>query len=440
LDILRPLALALFAATLLGAAPARADLAADAARLVEAWSKRGADAKRLDPVFLEHGRVLVQPVVPADETFKKPGCLMVVVLGAPTVDFSVAPDPLTPPQNIPGAMLPPMHPPVDGDADTGVESTMGMAWLSRCGSARRELARVGLSMRSQRGSLEIVVARADDVLGDLEDVLPERALGPVAPHGSPGRPLSPGPVVERLARAEQRARSEGATKIERLPAHAAMNGTGELTMRLGEGCHRLELMAEVPGTLPRRVTDVDLDVRDTETGQLLARDRSDAADGRAEFCLGATTRVTLQFVGAAGPVPLTVQDAVWPIARTVPVHWGARPRAGFAQALRRRHAPDPPAEVVAEALGVQGHTDVPVALVPGRCYLAAVAAVRGEVRRMRLVASVGDRFARDEVGERGEGAAVAFCAESEDAARFEVEVSGNSVWWALSIWPMGAGP
>jgi hypothetical protein len=81
-----------------------------------------------------------------------------------------------------------------------------------------------------------------------------------------------------------------------------------------------------------------------------------------------------------------------------------------------------------------------VPLAPGRCYLAALATVRGETRHLRLGVTVGDRSRRDDALERPEGVAVSFCAEREDVARLAAEVRGNAVWWGLAVWPMGSAP
>ncbi|UQA63387.1 hypothetical protein [Polyangium aurulentum] len=430
--------LAALAATLLHPEPARADLAADADRLARAWKARGAEVERLDPMFLDHGKSKRLDLAAKDAKGQDLDCLSIAVLGAHTTDFSVAPDPLAAPTDEPDASLPSGHPMTGGLADRSVRSAVGAASMIRCGPKRRELQRLLLDMRSPRGALEVVIARSPAPLGDMRDLLPERAFGPIAPRGNPGRPIEPGPLVERVAHAEQRARTERA-KFNRVPMLSSPEGAGEFLLRLESGCHRLDLMADVPGVLPRRATDLDAEAR-TGEGRVLARDRGEAADARLDFCIGETMRVSIPYGGAAGPVMVVAADASWPIPSAIPVHWGARPRAGFAMALRRRHAPEPSSAPVAESLGSAGSTMVPVAVEPGRCYLAAVAIARGEPRGLRITAAVGDRYARDEVGERGDGAALAFCAESEDVARIEVEARGEGIWWTFALWPLGGSP
>jgi hypothetical protein len=146
----------------------------------------------------------------------------------------------------------------------------------------------------------------------------------------------------------------------------------------------------------------------------------------------------VSFAGASGAAPVTVSDALWTTPSTVPVRFGPRARAGFAGALIKRHAPAPVEDALFESIGVQGVTQVPVPVEPGRCYLAAVALVRGDARSIRMAATLGFRTPHDEALERPEGAAIAFCAGTERGAVIDVDVRGNAPWWALSVWAMGS--
>ena len=441
------------------APPAGADLADDAERVVRMWSARGADVERRSPIFLDHGRSKAlairegegRPDAPAGSRSgsSKPhggagapaedgGCLTVVVLGGRSTEFVVGPEAAIDRSVDALKPRPPFDPEEPHDRDGPARSIGGAAVLSRCGAGRGELDRVTLGMRSVRGALEVLVARSSAPLGDLGDVLPERAAGPLAPRGEPGTPADPAPLPERVARAERRARADGAAKVTRTATRASASGAGQLELRLAEGCHRLEVMAKVPDVSPRRVTDVDAELREPEEDRVLARDRAEAADARLETCVGEATRVELTYAGASGPVEVTVSDASWPLAEGIPVHWGARARGGFAGALRRRRTPEPREQPVFESVGVQGATMVPIAIEPGACYLASVALIRGDSRGFRLAADVGGRSPHDEVVDRPEAAAIAFCSESETSARLEVETRGSAPWWALVVWQLGA--
>jgi hypothetical protein len=429
--------LAILAAT--GAA--RADLAGDGDRIERMWRLRGAAVTRLPPVFVERGRArtIAVPPPPGGAEAAGAGCTTVALVAVRTTELAVVVP--SPAQDEDGRPL--MHLPALLGGNAGGEgrtrSAGGAVAVSRCGAERRELSRVRVELVSARAAVEVIVARSDAPLGEVSDVLPERVAGPLAPRGDTGGSIEPGPLADRVARAERRARSDGAAQVTRTAARALANGTGKADMLLDEGCHRVEVMAEVPAETPRRPTDVDAEARDA-AGRLLARDRADVPDARLDFCLGEAEHVTVVFAGAAGPVNVTLTHARWPVPWHVPSRFGPRARAGFASALARRHAPDPQGDPVLWAIGVQGATAIPFEVQPGRCYLASVAMIQGDARSIRLSAILGDRLARDEAGDRPEGAAIAFCAQGEPAARIDVDARGNGPWWVLAVWPMGAAP
>jgi hypothetical protein len=434
------LAGALVALAALGWSPAaRADLAGDAERVERAWRQRGADVERGRPLFLEHGRIRAvatrRPPRPGGEPER---CSTVLLLAGRSVDFAI--DPLGVDEDaIPrsagaGAGAPSKSAGID---DGRVRSVSGVATLVRCGSAEAELDSILVEMISGRGAIELLSARSAEPLGALSDILPERAPGPSAPRGDPGPVPEPGPLDERTAAAERRAIADGAHRVAHIVMRASARGAGEFDLRLPEGCHRLLVLADVPTTTPRLATDVDAEAREPTTGRVLARDRAEAPDARLELCVGEATPVEIPYVGASGAVEVAIIDAVWSIPEAVPAAFGARARAGVAGALRRRHAPEPKSRPVLETLGVQGSTTVAVPTEPGRCYLAALGVVRGEARALRLAARLGERFPHDEVSDRPEGAAIAFCSETTDAVALDVEARGSTPWWTLVVWPAG---
>jgi len=418
---------------IVGIQPAAADLSEDASRLALEWSRRGARTQRLTPIFAEHGQSRIIDIAPDPASDATPGCTTVAILGAPTIDFAVAP--MRDGVLLELLPLPDGHPAVSLDADS-VRSAIGIATLTRCNESRRELNRLVVSMRSPRGSIDTVVARSATSLGETRDVLSERVAGVVAPRGNPGRPLEPGPLAERVVRAEEGARFDGASSSSRVSITASADGSGQTRLRLAEGCHRIAVMAAVPSSFPHAATDVDAEARDDD-GRVLARDRGENSDARLDFCIGESARITILYGGASGAVPVIVTDAAWPLPSFIPNHWGARVRAGFALAVRRRYAPSPTAPSVVESLGSSGATMVPVSIEPGRCYFAAVAVLRGEPRSMRISATVGDRYVRDDVIDRPEGSGIAFCSGSEESARIEVDVRGNNAVWVFALFPFG---
>lgn len=420
---------------LLTARFAHADLSEDAQRLADDWSRRSAQVERLSPFFAEHGQPRVVRIAPNPSADSKPGCITVAFVGAQTVNFSAVP-------MIDGVpldffALPEGHPGASRDGN-GAFSSLGVATISRCNDERSLLERLVISMRSPRGAIEAIVARSAAPLGDARDVLSERVTGLVASRGNPGRPIEPGPLPTRVLHAEDRARLEGAQSFIRTPAVASAEGLGQTRLRLSEGCHRITVMAAVPEAFPHRATDIDAEVRNDD-GATLAQDRSETPDARLDFCLGTAARVTIVFGGAAGAVPIMVSDAIWPIAETIPNYWGTRVRAGFALAFRRRHIPAPAALPSAEMLGSSGLTMLPVGLEPGRCYFAAMAVLRGDPRSMRVSATVGDKFVREDAVDQPEGTGVTLCAGASETARIDVDARGNNVFWVFALFPLPGG-
>jgi hypothetical protein len=431
----RPLAAALAAGLALfaSAPPAGADLTEDVDRLQRAWSDHGARIERLPPLFLEHGRTRTLKLAPQGDG--EPPCVAAAVVGARTADFFVAREDLA--AEAADAADDARSSLGREPPDNRLRSAGGVVVVSACGADRRKIERLRIEMSSTRATLEIVTVRFEAPLRELREILPERAAGPLAPRGDPGGVLDPRPLAERLGRAERRARADGAVQIERTNGRAHPTGGGRFDVELAPGCHRLEIMADVPAALPRRATDIDAEARDASS-RVLASDHAELPDARLDFCVGDITPVAVPFRGAAGPVPVTLLHARWPMPARVPSRWGARARAGFASALLRRHAPDPPEGAVFEALGAQGTTSIPFEVVPGRCYLASLAMIRGEARSIRLAATIGDRVMRDDTVEHPESASVSFCAEAETVARLDADVRAANAFWAIAVWPMGA--
>lgn len=477
-----------FGAAALHPGTVRADLRADAERVLEVWSKHAAAsrpnekgekarAERLSPVFAEHGKPVVielpawmrapreepasqtdtdtPPKDTTEESKEAPNpsnCATVVVLGPRTADFWADVDDTGTGEGIflrrmerTGTLPVPWmqgfrHPPAAPGADDAegalMKSSGGVLSFVRCGKAREQASHLMVELVASRAALETIVVAGVKEPPPVQQILPERTAGPVALRIPPGRPVEPGPLLERLLRAEKRARADGATQVARLSSRASLMGAGEFLLRLPEGCHRLDVMAEVPSFVPRRATDIDAEAHYAEGGASLARDRADTPDARLDFCVGEASMVEVPFVGAAGPVTVMISAAHWPIPDAIPSYWGSRARAALSFALRRRNAPVPVEEALVETLGVQGETLIPVAVEPGRCYLAGAGLVRGESRGLRMSVELSGRVEKDEARERMEGVAVAFCAESESSVPIRMSVRGNAPWWILSVWPM----
>ena len=218
---------------------------------------------------------------------------------------------------------------------------------------------------------------------------------------------------------------------------AEQDGSGRELVRLEEGCHRIEIMAELGGSQP---IDLDAELRETTSERLVGRDRSDAPDARLELCAGSSMGVDLVFAGAPGAVEVLFLDSLYPLPKGAPAIWGARARAALSAALWRRKLPpidDPPIE---QRLGVAGMTSIPVSIEPGSCYVAAVGTIRGDPRSVTLTARVDTRIAFDSNAGLVDGSAVAFCSGGSEQARIETEVRGSAVAWVLDVWRLGYRP
>jgi hypothetical protein len=399
----------------------RADLGSDAEELARRWGAAGLRTVRLAPVFLEHGRA--RPVRLPDAAYDpgKPSCTTIAFLAGRSTDFVVRIDPVNTLK----------HHASGGHAE---RSVAGVVLVSQCGAAREAFARLSIELRVARSALETVIAVGDGPAPALADVLPERASGPAAPLADPG-PRGPiEPLAARARRAEERAKNAGAAGIRAQSFTAEHDGTGRELVRLEEGCHRIELMAELGG---KPSIDLDAELRETTSERLVARDRSDAPDARLELCAGSSMGVDLVYAGAPGPVEVMFFDALYPLPKGAPTIWGARARAALSAALWRRKLPpidDPPVE---QRLGVAGMTSMPIVIEPGSCYVAAVGTIRGDPRSVTLTAKVDTRIAFDSNAGLVDGSAVAFCSGGSDRARIETEVRGSAVAWVLDIWRLG---
>ena len=76
-------------------------------------------------------------------------------------------------------------------------------------------------------------------------------------------------MAARAGRSAQRARDAGASGVHEETLEADPDGTGREVLRIEEGCHRVELFADLVG---RRPLDLDAELRDANTERLLARD------------------------------------------------------------------------------------------------------------------------------------------------------------------------
>jgi hypothetical protein len=402
---------------------ARAELASEADDLARRWASAGFRTVRLPPVFLEHGRG--RPVRLPDAAYDpgRASCTTIAFLSGRSTDFVVRIDPINTLK----------HHSSGGHAE---RSVAGAVLISECGGAREAFGRLSIEVRVARSALETVIAVGETPAPPIAETLPERASGPAAPLADPGPRGQIEPLAVRARRAEDRAKNQGANGIRAQSFTAEQDGSGRELVRIEEGCHRIEIMAELNG---KQAIDLDAELRETTSERLVARDRSDAPDVRLEFCAGSSMGVDLVYAGAPGPVEVMFLDTLYPLPKGAPTIWGARARAALSGALWRRKLPpidDPPIE---QRLGVAGLTSMPIPIEPGSCYVAAVGTIRGDPRSVTLTAKVDTRIAFDSNAGLVDGSAVAFCSGGSDRARIEMEVRGSAVAWVLDVWRLGSG-
>ncbi len=403
------------------ASSARADLVEEATRVTTSWAAAGAAVKRADPHFVSEGDTFGLDLGATPAT----GCLTVALVGARGLSFHVRTDDAV---DDPLAMM-------SGETDHGRASSIaGLLTLERCGDA---FAHVELLVDGGRGAVETVVARSPKPLPPLRTVLPER-VGVVGPPGLDLGPFPPLPLLtKRVEAAEARARGDGAKVAARRVVAAEHDGSGQTELLLGEGCDRVELFApDVPRAPHRNRLDVDAELRDADTDEVLARDRTDAPDAHLELCVGKRTRVTLAFAGSEPDHELPLLFASWKLAEHLPLVWGAEARAGFAAALRARHLPPPPGEPVFLAEGASGASSASTPVEPGACYVAALGTVHGRARGVGLRVRLGGREMQGDRGQSLSATAVAFCAGADASAVFDIDARGSGLAWGLALYRM----
>ncbi len=438
------LALLLALSVSLAARPVGAELLADAEALLKAYKALGAQSARLSTVFLAEGQ---SRTIATGSPAAVGGCWKLVAIAARHISFTLQ-SPALPGAASPKEQQLPAH-----------QSKAGVAQIELCqpamssaavpasaavpgggeSSQRRGgpgLKQVTVTMASERGTIDILVATFRAHLPAVEAVLPQRALGPRAPRSELGKSLALAPLAARVARARASARRDGARAIVAATARATAKGTGSLVLNLAAGCHRLSVLAAA-GDGDGVAVDVDAEVRLFGAKKPLRRDRSHAPDARLDFCLGKTNRVELRFLGAGGAVGVRVFDALWPLPEAIEASWSPRLKASIAWALHRRRAPALRVAPSLQLIGGAGPTETAVVLAPNACYFAAFGAYSGEASAGRLTVRVGGREVHDNTAKPPHSGAVSFCTGSERKATLRVALHGRAVWWRLVLWPLG---
>jgi hypothetical protein len=417
------IALGLMGGALFTREAAASDVRDIAGRVEAEWKKAGGVVTRGETRFLYDDETMTVVVPPASDQ----GCTTVALIGARGISFHA---------KVAGTDDDPLL----EDPSARAASVAGVLQMEACGP--KVMDHLVVTSDAGRGAIETVVARSPKPLPALRTILPERTGGVLPPTPDTGPTPTLPPPAKRADQAETRVRRDGARVEARQTWNAGSDGGGESAVTLEPGCHRVELFAPEPprnghGTRRTRL-DVDAELRD-EDDELLARDRTDAADPRLEACVGESIAATVVFAGAPAGAHVAVSHAFWPLPEHLPSGWGAEARARMARAIRVRHLADPRDDAVALFQGPAGATPVPVNVEPGGCYLAIAAVIHGHARGLGVRAVVGARDFADERSADDDAGVVAFCARERSIARLEVDARGVSLAWGLALFRTHSG-
>lgn len=401
---------------------ARADLEDDVRALQRAWAQAPAKVTREKARLAERGQLLPVRVSPAALDVASEDCVTVAVLGAVSSQFVLR-------------FLPTPQGPGFPDGEHPEQSAAGAAQLVRCGARKAMLPRLVVEMRSPRGVLEVLTAAARRPVSTLTRVLPSREPGTRAPFGRVGPRPGVAPVATRARAAQLAAERRGAQGVERTSLRPGPGGAADALLRLRPGCHELSVLAADP--LPGGPqSDIDAELWRVPAAELTASDRTAAADAQLSTCVGEITTARLRVGSTPAVREVVLIHAHFDLPAGIRVAWGASARGAMADTLGAsglRLAASPPLD---EALLVSGVTLLPLQVVPGRCYLAAVATVRGRALGIAMSARTDDGRTQSQSEPGATGTSLAFCAERETQL-LEVEARGNGTY-LFALWSAGS--
>jgi hypothetical protein len=267
-------------------------------------------------------------------------------------------------------------------------------------------------------------------------LLPERDPGVLPPPVRPGAPPRPGPLEARAKSWSATLARDGFEDLGPKALQADAEGAGRVLLDLTPGCHRIGVFS-VDSRDDTSVHDIDAELT-VLSGDVVASEHTESPDATLFACAGERDVGVLSFAGAAPHGSLLLLHGVSRIPEGLPALWGRDARAAVAYNLTERHLPVPTAEPIVSAMGTAGITMVPIELVPGQCYLAAVSVIEGTAKLVSVGVTVGPSVSSSHTEEPGDAAAATFCAADRDRATISVEVHGQALAWVLGVWPGSA--
>ncbi|RYZ07959.1 MAG: hypothetical protein EOO73_09670 [Myxococcales bacterium] len=306
-------------------------------------------------------------------------------------------------------------------------ASAGAFQLTRCGAERASLLQVRIELRSPRAVVHGLVAVGTEPPLALPHVLPERDAGAIAPLGDPGPEPRREPLAARLARFESAASLAGATGVE----NVLLPSPGYVRLALAPGCHRF-LATGAEGAAPFTLLLGEGD--DANVERLPASEQGDVSH---ELCSATTRKLSVSAEGATADAERRLGVAHFSLPVGLPGRFGPEVAEQLLDALGQSRAPRRLGSLVVTALGAQGRTPLPRALLPQTCYLAALAVVHGRAQALTLAARSGAVSAEASSRDTDPSARVTFCTGRSGAVDLDVEARGLGVAWQLFVFQMG---
>jgi hypothetical protein len=391
--------------------------------LVLAELRHVAIALPIAPKFYSSGGVTPVALPASAWEGAAPGCTTALILGATSTSFALR--------------LPAPGSDDDQPEDDVVPSVAGIATVARCGIDRAAFSELVLEMRSPHGVIEGVIAESSGPLQNLRALLPHRDPGAVAEAARPGPPPIAAPLLDRSSAVERRLREAHAVDLERRLAPTDQSGSGHILLTLEPGCHLIAALGMSAPTDELSPHDIDAELT-WVSGGTAAVDRTESPDATLMVCNGSRQAAMLSFAGSPPEVPVLILRGRIALPPSIPERFGEEPRARIAKTLIERHIAVPQGRPTYESFGVGGITDLPLEVVPGECYLAAVAPLQDGAKLVSLAITEGAFHSASHTDDGSDAAIVTWCAGAAERATLEVELHGATPpLWIAAVWPSG---